>query len=481
MLEKAKRIQGQNDIKNTEVKRHTIEKTKIEAVIEKHRPRTSKTPDEVSTTGTGKNAKDKDQEGTEKGKPPYKKATKDIQIKKSHKKGTEAKTAEKGRPDTLLGDPVANTATGTAKEKDKGQKDKIGIDDIGVFEFIFQGLPEPPELEGIDEDRLRELQNAVQEQLHQRDEERERNIAKRVQEFGKTFDFVNSYVLKGVATMAELTKADNRQPMGKIKPTDKMVMLPSLFDGTKPARFNLYINFQTKSGHLTDPVGEAINLFEHTLGKTALVWFQTNRSKFKDLTTLKTMFLQRYNPWGKMKREQLQSWNILSFNPKTTDVDEHIDLINTLGDMVDQKEEAKKEKFIETMPTMIQTHLITCKDWAMVKETAKSLKHIIMKCDPPTPAMPTMATGATVLGLYSHIAHSVDKEKGEIPQLFKGAKPKQTRGRGKPKGKPQEQRQNPPKAQEAEETNTYENPNNYYHNAPSQSRGHRPYNGQSGN
>ena len=103
------------------------------------------------------------------------------------------------------------------------------------------------------------------------------------------------------------------------------------------------IYFQTKSGHLTDPVREAIDLFEHTLDKTALVWFQTNRSKFKDLTMLKMMFLQRYNPWGKMKREQLQSWNILSFNPKTTDVDEHIDLINTLGDMVDQKEEAKKK------------------------------------------------------------------------------------------------------------------------------------------
>ena len=40
---------------------------------------------------------------------------------------------------------------------------------------------------------------------------------------------------------------------------------------------------------------------------------------------------------GKTKREQLQSWNILPFNPKTMDVDEHIDLINTLGDMVDQK------------------------------------------------------------------------------------------------------------------------------------------------
>ena len=176
-----------------------------------------------------------------------------------------------------------------------------------------------------------------------------------------------------------------------------------------------------------------------------------NRSKFKDLTTLKMMFLQRYNPWGKTKREQLQSWNILSFDPKNTDADEHIDLINTLGDMVDQKEKAKKEKFIETMPTMIQTHLIKYKDWAEVKDKAKSFKHIIRKCNPPTPTMPLMATGATVPGLYSHIAHSVDKEEGKIPSPFKGAKPKQTRGRGKPKGKPHEQRQNPPKAQEADE------------------------------
>ena len=286
--------------------------------------------------------------------------------------------------ETLLGDPVVNTATCMEKAKEKGQKDKVGIDDIGIFEFIFHGLPNHPDLEGMDEDRLRELQNVVQEQLCQRDEERERNITKRVQEFEKTFDFVNSHLLKGVATIAELTKTDNRQPMGKIKPTDKMVMMLSLFDSTKPAtskqhyeRFNLYINFQTKSGHLTDPVGEAINLFEHTLDKTALVWFQMNRSKFKDLTMLKTMFLQRYNPWGKTKREQLQSWNILSFDSKNTDVDEHMDFINTLGDMVDQKEEAKKEKFIETMPTMMQTHLIICKDWVDVKDKAKSLKHII--------------------------------------------------------------------------------------------------------
>ena len=123
--------------------------------------------------GTGKNAKVDGQEGTKKGKPPYKKATKDSQIKKSHKKGKEAKNAKKGNPDTILGDPVANTAKGIEKAKGKGQKDKIGIDNIGIFEFIFYGLPELPELEGIDEDRLRELQNAIQEQLCQRDEERE--------------------------------------------------------------------------------------------------------------------------------------------------------------------------------------------------------------------------------------------------------------------------------------------------------------------
>ena len=185
---------------------------------------------------------------------------------------------------------------------------------------------------------------------------------------------------------------------------------------------------------------------------------------------------------GKTKREQLQSWNILPFDPKKTGVDEHIDLINTLGDMVDQKEEAKMKKFIETMPTMIQTHLIICENWADVKDKAKSLKHIIQKCDSPTPAMPLVVTGATVLELYSHIAHSVDKEE-EIPSPFKGAK--QTRGRGKPKEKPQGQRQNPPKAQEAQETYAYDSPNNYYHNdnytAPSQNQGRRPFNGQGGN
>ena len=99
--------------------------------------------------------------------------------------------------------------------------------------------------------------------------------------------------------------------------------------------------------------------------------------------------------------------------------------------------------------------------------------------------MPLVTTDTTVLGLYLHIAHLVDKEEGEIPPPFKGAKLKQTRGRGKPKGKPQGHRQNPPKAQEADENYTYDSPNNYYHNdnytAPSQNHGCRPFNGQGSN
>ena len=82
-LEKAKRIQTQKDMKDKEAKRLALEKAQIEALIETHRPCTLKTPDEVNTSGTGKNANIDGREGTEKVKSPHKKATKDSQIKTS--------------------------------------------------------------------------------------------------------------------------------------------------------------------------------------------------------------------------------------------------------------------------------------------------------------------------------------------------------------------------------------------------------------
>ena len=105
-----------------------------------------------------------------------------------------------------------------------------------------------------------------------------------------------------------MTKTDHPMAAAKVKSADKMVMLPLLFDGSKPEvakqhyeRFNQYIKFQTKSSNIKNPIVEAIELFEHTLDKKALVWFQEHKDKFVDFTTLKTMFLQRYNPWGKTK------------------------------------------------------------------------------------------------------------------------------------------------------------------------------------
>ena len=92
------------------------------------------------------------------------------------------------------------------------------------------------------------------------------------------------------------------------------------------------------------------------------------------------------------------------------DVDKHIDLVDTLGDMLGQKAESKKDKFIDTMPAIIQMHLITEKDWPVTTKKAKELEHIIRKFNPPAAALPTLAKGTTVPGLYSHIAHSNDKD-----------------------------------------------------------------------
>ena len=260
--EKARQLQIEKDTKEKEAKRLELEKAQRAALIAKHRASTPITPDEVNKLGTGNNADTNEKQGTEKVQPHYKKAAKASQIKSSQNKGA---NPNKDMQDALLGDPIANTKRNTKKAKATGQTESIGTNDLGIYEFVFKGLPNPPDLEGMDEDRLFELQRNVQEQLRKRDKERERNITKRVQEFEKTFDFVNSHLLKGVATMAELTKTDTRQSLGKIKPTDKMVMMPGLFDSTKLEtskqhyeRFNMYIKFQTKSGHLTDPVGELL-------------------------------------------------------------------------------------------------------------------------------------------------------------------------------------------------------------------------------
>ena len=255
----------------------------------------------------------------------------------------------------LLGDPLPGSQATT---KVYGHKPDSG--DIGIYEFLIESAPNPPDLEGIEEDQLLQIQQNIQDKFKQRDEEREKNITKRMKQYGEKYDFINKALLESIAHKTEMTQTDHPMASAKVKSADKMVMLVPLFDGNKPEvakqhyeRFNQYIKFQTK-----DPIIEAIEFFEHTSDKKVLVWFQEHRDKFVDLTTMKTMFLQRFNPWGKTKRDQLQSWNILTFDPQKTDVDKHIDLINTLGNMLGQTAEAKMEKFVDTMPNIIQTLLV---------------------------------------------------------------------------------------------------------------------------
>ena len=89
--------------------------------------------------------------------------------------------------------------------------------------------------------------------------------------------------------------------------------------------------------------------------------------------------------------------------------------------MLGQMAESKMETFIDTMPTIIQTHLITCKTWAKTTKKVKELEHIIRKSDPLPAALPNLTKDTAVPGLYSHIAHSNDKDKTDISQPFKGA------------------------------------------------------------
>ena len=110
----------------------------------------------------------------------------------------------------------------------------------------------------------------------------------------------------------------------------------------------------------------------------------------------------------------MQLLNNLSFEPQKTDINEKIDLVLTLGNMLQQDEHSKMEKFIETMTTIIQTHLIIEPNWAEVTEKAKHLDHIIRRCDPLAITQPIVQGTGAVPGLYSHIAQSQDQDSASL-------------------------------------------------------------------
>ena len=124
----------------------------------------------------------------------------------------------------------------------------------------------------MEEDQLLAIQKTIQQKLKERYVESERNITKMMKEYEQKYDFINKALLESVPQITEMTKSDHPMAAARVKLADKMVMLPPLFDSTKPEvvkqhyeGFNQYIKFQTKSGNIRDPIGEAIELFEHTL------------------------------------------------------------------------------------------------------------------------------------------------------------------------------------------------------------------------
>ena len=108
-----------------------------------------------------------------------------------------------------------------------------------------------------------------------RDEERERVVTVKLHELEQKHEFANAQFLKHFAQVSELSEPTVKEAQAKVKPSDIMLM----FDGENPEkakthyeRFNQYIKFQTKEGNIKDITKEAIELFEHTLDKKALIY-----------------------------------------------------------------------------------------------------------------------------------------------------------------------------------------------------------------
>ena len=204
---------------------------------------------------------------------------------------TKVKTSKRHR--SIRVEPLESPTGNPHVDKDATSKAKSYVfnpTDMRVFEFFVEAATNPKDLEGVEEDQILAIQRTFQQKLKERDAERERNITKKIQEYEQKYDFINKAVLESVAQITEMTKPNHSAAASRVKLADKMVMLPLLFDGTRPRvakqhykRFNQYIKFQTKSGNIRDPIGEAIELFEHTLDKKKH-WFGFKSIKTSLLT-----------------------------------------------------------------------------------------------------------------------------------------------------------------------------------------------------
>ena len=55
-----------------------------------------------------------------------------------------------------------------------------------------------------------------------------------MKQYEQKYDFINKALLESVAQITEMTKYDHPSVAARVQSADKMVMLPLLFDGSKP-------------------------------------------------------------------------------------------------------------------------------------------------------------------------------------------------------------------------------------------------------
>ena len=97
----------------------------------------------------------------------------------------------------------------------------------------MKGEGNPPDLLGIEDDQLLAIQN---ERMKARDEARERAISKKLCELEQKHEFANTQYLKLIVQVSELLEPTAKDTPARVKPADKMLMLPPLFDGEKPEK-----------------------------------------------------------------------------------------------------------------------------------------------------------------------------------------------------------------------------------------------------
>ena len=108
------------------------------------------------------------------------KTTDPSKVKTSKKCGpTRVKPLESSMDDP----PADENVTGTVKGR------AFDPTDVRIFQFFIQGAPNPKDLEGVKEDELLDIQRTIQEKLKERDEERERNITKRMKQYEQKYDY----------------------------------------------------------------------------------------------------------------------------------------------------------------------------------------------------------------------------------------------------------------------------------------------------